>query len=599
MTPGRERSKPDRVPYWSNLRPEKLLQCVAITVIPRYGVNRGGLDIRVSPRRESNISPAITSDNRTRWIPLLLFAAGMVIAFGPSLVGGLRLIPEYSVDPRFNHYLLEHAFRWLRGDALHASVWSPPFFHPAREVLGYSDAMLGLAWLYAPWRAAGASPYAAYALWLMALAALNFTAFYTAVRNWLGVGRVAASVAACVFTFGVPRMAQLAHPQLWSHAFILLLLHGLVLAGRAARDPASGQRLAWRGWSCVVAGAAGQFYTAFYPLWFIGFGLVLAALVATGFREGRARLGRMARQPAAWVAALAVVAACWPLLRIYLDALAMAGPRAASEVRDLLPEWRSWWYVGERHLLYGWVFERWPSLAPGTARHEQVLSVGWVTSLAALAGLAGLARRAWWGRVVALSLLALVVVTLRYGHAGSPWFVLDDLVPGASAIRAVARVGMTAMIPLCLGLAWAVEQALGRGRIGWLLAAVVLAEQVSPVVAVDVQPLRARTEAMAARLDPADGPVYLVVPVEAGYRRGAEYDFHIEAMWAGLTAGVPVVNGYSGLIPADWMVLYFNTYRNEEEAAVLDQRLAGWAGRFGIEPPLLRMLNLQPTEEQP
>ena len=523
----------------------------------------------------------------------------MLLVFAPALGSGFRLIPEYSIDPRFNHYLLEHAFRWLRGDALHASVWSPPFFHPAREVLGYSDAMLGLAWLYAPWRAAGVSPYAAYTLWLLVLAALNFGAFYAAARNWLGVGRVAASVAAGVFAFGLPRSAQLAHPQLWSQAFVLLLVHGLVLAGRAARSPEPDRRLAGWGWSCVVIGAAGQFYTAFYPLWFTGFGLVLAALVATGFREGRARLGRMVRQPAAWVAALVLFAACWPLLRIYLDALAMAGPRSVIEVRDLLPEGRSWWYVGERQLLYGWVFERWPSLAPGTTRHEQVLSLGWVTSIAAAAGLVGLARRAWWGRVVALSLLALVAMTLRYGHAGSPWFVLDDVVPGASAIRAVARVGMTAMIPLCLGLAWAVERSAVRGRRVMLLVAVVLAEQISPVIAVDVQPLRDQTEAMADALDAAAGPVYVTVPVGDTYDRGEEYEFHIDAMWIGLEAGVPVVNGYSGLIPANWMILYFNTFSDDAEAVKLGERLAGWADRFDVEPPLIQSFPLAPTEEHP
>jgi hypothetical protein len=249
--------------------------------------------------------------------------------------------------------------------------------------------------------------------------------------------------------------------------------------------------------------------------------------------------------------------------------------------------------------MYGWVFDRWPSLAPGTARHEQVLSVGWITMLAALAGLAGLARRAWPGRVVALSLVALAAVTLRYGEWGSPWFMLAEVVPGASAIRAVARVGLTAMIPLCLGLAWAIERAQHRGRFGWLLAVVMLVEQVSPVVMVDVEPLRLRTEAIAGELKAGGGPVYLTVPVEAGYRRGAEYDFHIEAMWAGLIGGVPVVNGYSGLIPADWMVLYFNTYRNEGEAGKLDERVAGWAGRFGVAPPRRVTVDLQSTKEHP
>ena len=65
--------------------------------------------------------------------------------------------------------LFEHSFRWVRGDALHTSLWSPPFFHPASGAAASTDTILGSAPLYWLPRFAG---------WMAACLALDFVAAY-------------------------------------------------------------------------------------------------------------------------------------------------------------------------------------------------------------------------------------------------------------------------------------------------------------------------------------------------------------------------------------------------------------------------------------
>src|SRR5436190_653622 len=84
-----------------------------------------------------------------RW-PAYLFAAGvgaigLLMAHHPMLLSGLRRVQVDVGDSRLINYLLEHNYRWYRGDPNHAEFWDPPFFYPARNIAAYSDTLLGIA----------------------------------------------------------------------------------------------------------------------------------------------------------------------------------------------------------------------------------------------------------------------------------------------------------------------------------------------------------------------------------------------------------------------------------------------------------------------
>ena len=119
----------------------------------------------------------------------------------------------------------------------------------------------------------------------------------------------------------------------------------------------------------------------------------------------------------------------------------------------MLPPLQSWLYLGPQSALYSWqwnlrVFRDIP------VEHEQRLGIGWVTLALAAFGLYRLSRtRADWARLTALTTITILVLITSYPGGLSIWKLMFHIVPGASAIRAVARMGLLMVIPLSIGLA--------------------------------------------------------------------------------------------------------------------------------------------------
>ena len=74
-------------------------------------------------------------------IPLLIFSFG-IINCGRDLFGvDLERYPGDLADTRFNNIILEHDYQWLIGSQ--ESLWDPPFFYPAKNMLAGGDNHLG------------------------------------------------------------------------------------------------------------------------------------------------------------------------------------------------------------------------------------------------------------------------------------------------------------------------------------------------------------------------------------------------------------------------------------------------------------------------
>jgi hypothetical protein len=183
-------------------------------------------------------------------------------------------------------------------------------------------------------------------------------------------------------------------------------------------------------------------------------------------------------------------------------------------------------------------------------------------------------RPAAWPLVAACLAAAGVwaLLCLRLYQA-SPWAVIQ-VVPGAGAIRCVSRVVLVVDLFALLAAAVWLTHALGRGPSPWVraavfaaLAAVVAAEQVGH------EPKQLRRADYYPEVDRvADG----LRGAEVGYvppRPGYDQEFEdVFAMWVGLRANVPVVNGYSGRIPDGYPLV---------EPADPDAALRAWlTGRF-------------------
>src|SRR6478735_5455326 len=106
---------------------------------------------------------------------LLAVVVSVVLLHHRVVFSGLHELHGDPGDTRFNAYLLEHSWAFLTGRT--PSFFDAPFFAPAKNVLAYSDLMIGSGFLYWPWRALGIDRDPAFALFCLGCTALDAAVF--------------------------------------------------------------------------------------------------------------------------------------------------------------------------------------------------------------------------------------------------------------------------------------------------------------------------------------------------------------------------------------------------------------------------------------
>jgi hypothetical protein len=84
--------------------------------------------------------------------------------------------------------------------------------------------------------------------------------------------------------------------------------------------------------------------------------------------------------------------------------------------------------------------------------------------------------------------------------------------------------------------------------------------------------------ALAGRID-RSCPSFFYSQVGQGK---SEMECQLDAMWAGLDAQVPTVNGYSSNFPHGWELLEHNQVENEADERRLEGALTAWADSHGM-----------------
>jgi len=115
-------------------------------------------------------------------------------------------VSHYGRRRRFGalQYHLEHEWRWVSGEPVHRSLWSPPIFFPKRETAAYTDLFLGVFPPYAAWRLLGAGAQTAFQLWMLTMSTLNYAAAYLVLRLLVRTSIPASGIGALLFAFGSP-----------------------------------------------------------------------------------------------------------------------------------------------------------------------------------------------------------------------------------------------------------------------------------------------------------------------------------------------------------------------------------------------------------
>jgi hypothetical protein len=447
-----------------------------------------------------------------------------------------------------------------------ARLFEGNIFYPARDTLAFSEPLIVPALMGAPLQWLGASPVLVFNVVLIAGFALTAWATSTLLIAWTG-NRAAGLLAGSMFAFNTHTLTRLAHIQA-IHAW------GLPLALLAADRVITRTLLRDTVWLAIWMAAMA--YTSGYLL---VFGCVMIAVVVF------ARTADWARRPGRVLTSFALATALAGLasLPIYIPYHRVARDqgmvRSLETVADFSATLKGYLAASGRIHFYTWSggFFRDPvdSFFPGFV----VLALAGVALWRAVRhrereagqGEAGLARR----RILMLVAIAAIGLVLSLGTRTPMYGWLFHLFPPMQGLRAAARFGNLFLLGMAalagLGLAAILQGMPGRraAMLGVTLVALANLESLrAPFVYTRFDGIPAIYSLLArepGRVVLAEAPFY---PPQAVFEN-AGYVLASTVHWR------PLMNGYSGYVPASYRTYAASFWFFPEDFAIQEMRKAG------------------------
>ncbi len=155
-------------------------------------------------------------------LPLAMLVVGLYLVPLNIFDSDFSKFPGDFGDGRFNNYILEHGHQFISGEV--EEYWDAEFMYPHKNVIAFSDNLLGTVPVYSVFRFLGYDRESAYQCWFLALFVLNFVFCYLALFKWSG-NLVLASVGAYIFAFSLIFVAQSNHVQVFPRFMIPMVFY--------------------------------------------------------------------------------------------------------------------------------------------------------------------------------------------------------------------------------------------------------------------------------------------------------------------------------------------------------------------------------------
>lgn len=479
---------------------------------------------------------------------MLVVVASFAVSTWP-LVTSPWLVPQHQ-DPLFSSW---RVYQWARNLAdLGSQGWfSGNIFHPAPDVLLYSDAIALPALVGAPFVLLGVPVVVVYSalVWLATLSA--GLAMYACARRVSG-STGGALVAAAIFTAAPSRVEHVMHLELLWTAF----LPWAVLATIQAVD--GERRGAWR---LAAAFAAQMLSCIYYGVFLLTLWPVLA-LVEWLRRKGAVPRAVVARCGAAFAIG-AVVAGVYAVP--YQRARAVVGERSDADLANYGATIGSYVAAPPSNVLWGRAHAAPPELrlSPG------VVALG-------LAGAAFSAPSTPW--VVAIAATTAVAAEASRGSHGFVYPLLRVLAPPYRGLRVPARFGAVVLMGVALlaavGVAALTRRLAGRVAATSVTAFVLLLIAGESASVVTVMRMPAAAPPVYTWLSTVPPTVVAHVPLpRPDALPGPEADFQYYAQYHKHR----LVNGNSGFYPPGYLELLDRARSFPDDRAMAELR------RLGVE----------------
>jgi hypothetical protein len=535
------------------------------------------------------------------------------------------LFPGDRGDARLVTFLLEHWYQVCRG----TEGWlSPPMFYPVKGVIGYADLLIGYAVPFSILRMFGMGMFEAAEAVIILFNFLNYLVCYVLLKKILHFNTFAAVAGAAFFAFNNPKLMQLGHLQLQPLWFMPLAIIFIVLL--VQRADSLTQKKAFALLSLAALSLDLQLLTGFYEGWFFTFWCFLFLVVILLFNRTRSFLLSLLRRfwPAFTASLPVFVFGLVPFLVAYLPVTQSTRGRLYEDAKPLIPV--LWSFLGMNDHNYVW-----GHLAAAVKRSHPLhpeLQIG--IGLAPTLGWLGLTILAVWlikrnrklngaaedqserfavpenlqQMFVALLILATTlfyIIGMRYGHDHSPWALVYFGIPGAQAIRAVARYAIMLCLPMAIAFAYVIHHGMKKisvqknRRLRNAMSAALfitvgfgLFEQCASKKTANGFSIKAENEylkAQAANLPDNCSSFYVAV---GPYAAHTQFEYQIDAALIAVMRGVPTFNGYSGQSPPNWGLW-------EVKAPEYEDNVKRWIEANQLKRNICRLVINEPFSNEP
>lgn len=510
---------------------------------------------------------------------LIVCSIGTLAMFHPTIFSGFSRMQSYPADSRLNNYILEHSFQFIFNPNYPKDFWSATFFYPLKNTIALTENLLGTSPLYWLFRLFN-SPETSFQVWTIAVTILNFFSLVFLLRQ-LKVNPILSALGGFVFAFGMPRIGQLNHEQLlvqfWTSIAFLFLWNFL-------------RRPTIRSVGLFFLFTYLQVLSGIYLGWLFLFSVLIMIPVSLYFDPfSRLRLFKFVKQY--WKACLGTFLV-WLLFAVllflpYLKVSHTFGVRSFAEVATMLPRLSSWFFPPAGTL---WDFLRpeIPEDLPMPWEHQ--LFIGIIFSL--LTGFsvyclrfqanAISCERSLLIKVCLTTALILFILSLSVAD-WSLWQIVYTIIPGATAIRSVTRIGLVIDFYLIIAtlvcfdsfIKTMIRTRKSRIAIVTLICLAGILEQISfDLPSFEKSPLLAAEAEVQTLISSGCNVAYISMsrttfPVEPSIQQfyatwstpkdilppssNTFSDFQqTAAMWIGIKSGVPVINGRSGFLPQNY-----------------------------------------------
>lgn len=483
------------------------------------------------------------------FIFLFLLTIGLYFSAIKIMGADFDQIPGDMADGRLNNYFLEHGHLFFTGKIDH--YWNAPFMFPEKDVMTYSDNLLGTLPIYSTFRFLGANRESAYQGWIIVLFALNFIISAYALYKISGNLSIA-SIGAYIFSFSLPVIAQMNHAQVFPRFFIPLVFMWMIFFFHT-------QKIKYL--IGIIIGIVLQFYAGIYLGFLLAFCVLVCMLVylfnvkqikefAQGFGRGKIF------QIVGW--GILSLALLLPLLYPYYERSVGSGTRAYEEVVNSIPYIKSYFFAWQGSFSWSFLTKTamdipiwWDHfLFPGGL----VILAFFLFPIIAYKQPKDKFRTA--AITVYISTLLIIMFTLQINGVSLYKFIYH--LPGFSSMRAIGRIIQVELFLFALivvySITWITKNLKHKNLLLVLLAGICVFDQFTTETmgTYSKEDSQNRVRTLENKLMEKDFNQYYAFAYIPDNKNESESYVQIDAMLASQKLNISTINGYTASCPGEF-----------------------------------------------